>query len=234
MLKVTNLRAGYDDVSVLHDVSLEVTSGEVVALVGANGAGKSTAMRCLAGLLKPTGGSIRFLDEEIGGLPAAQVVARGLAYVPEGRRLFGKLSVRENLLLGAYLERQDRRVTERLDMVLTLFPRLKERLVQTAETMSGGEQQMLAIARGLMSMPKLLLVDEMSLGLMPSLVEKVMAAVLDIRKAGITVLLVEQMVQEALEIAHRGYVIQTGRMVQTGSAQELLDSEEVRRAYMGM
>ncbi len=234
MLKVTNLRAGYDDVSVLHDVSLEVTSGEVVALVGANGAGKSTAMRCLAGLLKPTGGSIRFLDEEIGGLPAAQVVARGLAYVPEGRRLFGKLSVRENLLLGAYLERQDRRVTERLDMVLTLFPRLKERLVQTAETMSGGEQQMLAIARGLMSMPKLLLVDEMSLGLMPSLVEKVMAAVLDIRKAGITVLLVEQMVQEALEIADRGYVLQSGRVVLSGAAAELLENPEVRRAYLGL
>ena len=234
MLKVTNLRAGYDDVSVLHDVSLEVTSGEVVALVGANGAGKSTAMRCLAGLLKPTGGSIRFLDEEIGGLPAAQVVARGLAYVPEGRRLFGKLSVRENLLLGAYLERQDRRVTERLDMVLTLFPRLKERLVQTAETMSGGEQQLLAIARGLMSMPKLLLVDEMSLGLMPSLVEKVMAAVLDIRKAGITVLLVEQMVQEALEIADRGYVLQSGRVVLSGAAAELLENPEVRRAYLGL
>ena len=234
MLKVTNLRAGYDDVSVLHDVSLEVTSGEVVALVGANGAGKSTAMRCLAGLLKPTGGSIRFLDEEIGGLPAAQVVARGLAYVPEGRRLFGKLSVRENLLLGAYLERQVRRVTERLDMVLTLFPRLKERLVQTAETMSGGEQQMLAIARGLMSMPKLLLVDEMSLGLMPSLVEKVMAAVLDIRKAGITVLLVEQMVQEALEIADRGYVLQSGRVVLSGAAAELLENPEVRRAYLGL
>ena len=234
MLKVTNLRAGYDDVSVLHDVSLEVTSGDVVALVGANGAGKSTAMRCLAGLLKPTGGSIRFLDEEIGGLPAAQVVARGLAYVPEGRRLFGKLSVRENLLLGAYLERQDRRVTERLDMVLTLFPRLKERLVQTAETMSGGEQQMLAIARGLMSMPKLLLVDEMSLGLMPSLVEKVMAAVLDIRKAGITVLLVEQMVQEALEIADRGYVLQSGRVVLSGAAAELLENPEVRRAYLGL
>ncbi len=234
MLKVTNLRAGYDEVSVLHDVSLEVRPGEVVALVGANGAGKSTLMRCLAGLLKPTEGSVRFLDEEIGGLPAAQVVARGLAYVPEGRRLFGKLSVRENLLLGAYLERQDQRVAERLDMVLSLFPRLKERLTQTAETMSGGEQQMLAIARGLMSMPKLLLVDEMSLGLMPALVEKVMAAVLDIRKAGITVLLVEQMVQEALEIADRGYVLQSGRIVLSGSASELLENPEVRRAYLGL
>lgn len=234
MLKVTNLRAGYDEVSVLHDVSLEVRPGEVVALVGANGAGKSTVMRCLAGLLKPTEGSVRFLDEEIGGLPAAQVVARGLAYVPEGRRLFGKLSVRENLLLGAYLERQDQRVAERLDMVLSLFPRLKERLTQTAETMSGGEQQMLAIARGLMSMPKLLLVDEMSLGLMPALVEKVMAAVLDIRKAGITVLLVEQMVQEALEIADRGYVLQSGRIVLSGSASELLENPEVRRAYLGL
>lgn len=234
MLKVSNLWAGYDEVSVLHDVTLEVHPGEVVALVGANGAGKSTMMRCLAGLLKPTGGSIQFLGEEIGGLPAAQVVARGLAYVPEGRRLFGKLSVRENLLLGAYLERRDHRVAEQLGMVLSLFPRLKERLTQTAETMSGGEQQMLAIARGLMSMPKMILVDEMSLGLMPSLVEKVMEAVQDIRRAGVTVLLVEQMVQEALEIADRGYVLQSGQIALSGSAAELLANPEVRRAYLGL
>jgi branched-chain amino acid transport system ATP-binding protein len=234
MLKVSNLWAGYDEVSVLHDVTLEVHPGEVVALVGANGAGKSTMMRCLAGLLKPTGGSIQFLGEEIGGLPAAQVVARGLAYVPEGRRLFGKLSVRENLLLGAYLERRDHRVAEQLGMVLSLFPRLKERLAQTAETMSGGEQQMLAIARGLMSMPKMILVDEMSLGLMPSLVEKVMEAVQDIRRAGVTVLLVEQMVQEALEIADRGYVLQSGQIALSGSAAELLANPEVRRAYLGL
>ena len=234
MLKVSNLWAGYDEVSVLHDVTLEVHPGEVVALVGANGAGKSTMMRCLAGLLKPTGGSIQFLGEEIGGLPAAQVVARGLAYVPEGRRLFGKLSVRENLLLGAYLERRDHRVAEQLGMVLSLFPRLKERLTQTAETMSGGEQQMLAIARGLMSMPKMILVDEMSLGLMPSLVEKVMEAVRDIRRAGVTVLLVEQMVQEALEIADRGYVLQSGQIALSGSASELLANPEVRRAYLGL
>jgi branched-chain amino acid transport system ATP-binding protein len=234
MLKVSNLWAGYDEVSVLHDVTLEVHPGEVVALVGANGAGKSTMMRCLAGLLKPTGGSIQFLGEEIGGLPAAQVVARGLAYVPEGRRLFGKLSVRENLLLGAYLERRDHRVAEQLGMVLSLFPRLKERLAQTAETMSGGEQQMLAIARGLMSMPKMILVDEMSLGLMPSLVEKVMEAVQDIRRAGVTVLLVEQMVQEALEIADRGYVLQSGQIALSGSASELLANPEVRRAYLGL
>ena len=234
MLKVSNLWAGYDEVSVLHDVTLEVHPGEVVALVGANGAGKSTMMRCLAGLLKPTGGSIQFLGEEIGGLPAAQVVARGLAYVPEGRRLFGKLSVRENLLLGAYLERRDHRVAEQLGMVLSLFPRLKERLTQTAETMSGGEQQMLAIARGLMSMPKMILVDEMSLGLMPSLVEKVMEAVQDIRRAGVTVLLVEQMVQEALEIADRGYVLQSGQIALSGSASELLANPEVRRAYLGL
>ena len=234
MLKVSNLWAGYDEVSVLHDVTLEVHPGEVVALVGANGAGKSTMMRCLAGLLKPTGGSIQFLGEEIGGLPAAQVVARGLAYVPEGRRLFGKLSVRENLLLGAYLERRDHRVAEQLGMVLSLFPRLKERLAQTAETMSGGEQQMLAIARGLMSMPKMILVDEMSLGLMPSLVEKVMEAVQDIRRAGVTVLLVEQMVQEALEIADRGYVLQSGQIALSGSAADLLANPEVRRAYLGL
>jgi branched-chain amino acid transport system ATP-binding protein len=234
MLKVSNLRAGYDDVAVLHHISLQVRPGEVVALVGANGAGKSTTMRCLSGLMRPWEGSISFCDEDVTGFPAASMVAKGLCYVPEGRRLFGKLSVRENLLLGAYLQKNEKEVEDRLEFVLSLFPRVKERLPQTAETMSGGEQQMLAIARGLMSMPKLVMIDEMSLGLMPSLVEKVMETIRDIKKAGITVFLVEQMVQDALEIADRGYVLQSGKIVLSGSAQELLASEEVQKAYLGM
>ena len=234
MLKVSNLRAGYDDVAVLHSLSFEIRSGEVVALVGANGAGKSTTMRCVAGLLRPWKGNISFCGEEVTGFPAASMVQKGLCYVPEGRRLFGKLSVRENLLLGAYLQRNEKEVKERLDFVLSLFPRVEERLSQMAETMSGGEQQMLAIARGLMSMPKLIMIDEMSLGLMPSLVEKVMETIKDIKKAGITVLLVEQMVQDALEIADRGYVLQSGKIVLEGAAKDLLASEEVQKAYLGM
>ncbi|MCF7935038.1 MAG: ABC transporter ATP-binding protein [Synergistales bacterium] len=234
MLEVSNLVAGYDEIAVLHGISLEVSDGEVVALVGSNGAGKTTTMRCISGLLKPRSGSITFAGEEIGGMPAAKVVGKGLAYVPEGRLLFGKLSIRENLELGAYLQRDRARIDERLDFVLTLFPRLKERLDQKAETMSGGEQQMVAIARGLMSMPRMLMIDEMSLGLMPSLVERVMQTVLEIKKTGITVFLVEQMVQDALEIADRGYVLQSGQIVLSGSASELLNSEEVRQAYMGM
>ncbi len=234
MLKVSNLRAGYDDVAVLHSLSFEIRPGEVVALVGANGAGKSTTMRCVAGLLRPWKGSVSFCGEEVAGLSAASMVQKGLCYVPEGRRLFGKLSVRENLLLGAYLQKNEKEVEERLDFVLSLFPRVKERLSQMAETMSGGEQQMLAIARGLMSMPKLIMIDEMSLGLMPSLVEKVMETIKDIKKAGITVLLVEQMVQDALEIADRGYVLQSGKIVLEGAAKDLLASEEVQKAYLGM
>ncbi|HOO63278.1 MAG TPA: ABC transporter ATP-binding protein [Synergistaceae bacterium] len=234
MLKVSNLRAGYDDVAVLYDLSFHVEPGEVVALVGANGAGKSTTMRCLSGLMRPWQGNISFCGEDVAGLPAASMVQKGLCYVPEGRRLFGKLSVRENLLLGAYLQKDEKEVEERLDFVLSLFPRVKERLSQTAETMSGGEQQMLAIARGLMSMPKLIMIDEMSLGLMPSLVEKVMETIKDIKKAGITVFLVEQMVQDALEIADRGYVLQSGKIVLEGAAGDLLASEEVQKAYLGM
>ena len=234
MLQVQDLHCAYDGVPVIHGISLEVNRGEIVAIVGANGAGKSTTMRTIAGLMHPVGGTIRFLGEDVSQVPANQMIRRGVSYVPEGRRLFAKLSVRENLELGAFAEKNRTAVNERLEEVFSLFPILKARSTQVAETMSGGEQQMCAIARGLMSRPQLLMLDELSLGLMPSLVEKVLEIVAEINRRGVTVLLVEQMVQEALEIAHRGYVIQTGRMVQTGSAQELLDSEEVRRAYMGM
>jgi branched-chain amino acid transport system ATP-binding protein len=234
ILSLRDVHAGYDGVPVVFGVSLEVMPGELVAVVGANGAGKSTTMRSIAGLNNPLQGTIRFEGRDISRLRAHQALALGISYVPEGRRLFAKLSVEENLSLGAYTEKSPAEIKRRLDEMLELFPILRDRARQTAETLSGGEQQMLAIARGLMSRPKLLMLDEMSLGLMPTLVEKMMETIVAINRRGVTVLLVEQMVQEALEIAHRGYVLQTGRVVHSGSAQELLDSEEIRRAYMGM
>lgn len=234
ILSLTDVHAGYDGVPVVFGVSLEVMPGELVAVVGANGAGKTTTMRSIAGLNNPLQGTIRFEGRDISRLRAHQTLALGISYVPEGRRLFAKLSVEENLSLGAYTEKSDAEIKRRLDEMLELFPILRDRARQTAETLSGGEQQMLAIARGLMSRPKLLMLDEMSLGLMPTLVEKMMETIVAINRRGVTVLLVEQMVQEALEIAHRGYVLQTGRVVLTGSAKELLDSEEIRRAYLGM
>jgi len=234
ILSLIDVHAGYDEVPVVFGVSLEVMPGELVAVVGANGAGKSTTMRAIAGLNNPLQGAIRFEGRDISRLRAHQTLALGISYVPEGRRLFAKLSVEENLSLGAYTEKSPAEIKRRLDEMLELFPILRDRARQTAETLSGGEQQMLAIARGLMSRPKLLMLDEMSLGLMPTLVEKMMETIVAINRSGMTVLLVEQMVQEALEIAHRGYVLQTGRIVQSGTAKELLDSEEIRKAYMGM
>jgi branched-chain amino acid transport system ATP-binding protein len=234
MLAVDDIHCAYDNVPVVFGISLEVAEGEVVAIVGANGAGKSTTMRSIAGLMHPVRGAIRFQGEDITRLPAHATLARGISYVPEGRRLFAKLTVRENLELGAFTEKRREAIDERLDEVYRLFPVLKERTAQTAETLSGGEQQMCAIARGLMSRPRLLMLDELSLGLMPTLVEKVLEAVVEINRRGTTVLLVEQMVQEALEIATRGYVLQTGRVVQSGTARELLDSEAVRKAYLGL
>jgi branched-chain amino acid transport system ATP-binding protein len=234
MLRVSDIHCGYDHVPVIFGASLEVVAGELVAIVGANGAGKSTTMRTIAGLMHPTKGSITFLGEDITTTPAHQTLRKGISYVPEGRRLFAKLTVRQNLELGAFAEKDRRVVDERLEDIYALFPLLRERDRQTAETLSGGEQQMCAIARGLMSGPRLLMLDELSLGLMPALVEKVINAVVEINRRGTTVLLVEQMVQEALEVADRGYVIQTGRIVQSGPARKLLESEEVRRAYLGM
>ncbi len=234
ILSLADVHAGYDGVPVVFGVTMEVMAGELVAVVGANGAGKTTTMRSIVGLNNPLAGVIRFAGRDISRLRAHQTLALGISYVPEGRRVFAKLSVEQNLLLGAYTEKSKAEIKRRLEEMLELFPVLRERSSQTAETLSGGEQQMLAIARGLMSRPKLLLLDEMSLGLMPALVEKMMETIVAINKSGVTVLLVEQMVQEALEIAHRGYVLQSGRVVHTGSAQELLDSEDIRRAYMGM
>ena len=234
MLRINDIHCAYDNVPVIFGASLEVEEGELVAIVGANGAGKSTIMRSIAGLMHPVQGTIAFQGEDITRMPAHRTLLKGISYVPEGRRLFSKLTVRQNLELGAFTEKDRRIVEERLEETFELFPILKERSSQTAETLSGGEQQMCAIARGLMSKPRLLMLDELSLGLMPSLVEKVLAAVVQINQRGTTVLLVEQMVQEALEIASRGYVIQTGRVVQQGPAHELLESDEVKKAYLGM
>lgn len=234
MLEVKNIHCAYDSVPVIHGISIEVNEGEMVAIIGANGAGKSTMMRTIAGLMHPVKGTISFMGEDITGVSASRAVKRGLSYVPEGRRLFSKLTVRENLELGSFAIKDRKAIDERLEEMYDLFPILKDRRGQIAETLSGGEQQMCAIARGLMSSPKLVLLDELSLGLQPSLVEKVFEAVTEINKRGVTILLVEQMVQEALEIAKRGYVIQTGVVVLSGTSQELLCSDEVRKAYMGM
>ena len=234
ILKVADLYAGYDGIPVVFGVSLEVMPGELVAIVGANGAGKTTTMRTISGLSHPLKGQILFEGSDISRLAAHQILKLGISYVPEGRRIFAKLSVEKNLDLGAYTEDSQAEVRRRLEEILEIFPLLGERSKQIAETLSGGEQQMLAIARGLMSKPKLLMLDEMSLGLMPSMVEKMMETISAINRAGTTVLLVEQMVQEALEIARRGYVIQTGKIVHSGSARELLESEEIRKAYLGM
>lgn len=234
MLEVKEIHCGYDGAPVIRGLSLEVNEGEIVAILGANGAGKSTTMRTICGLMHPEKGQILFRGEDITRSPASENIRKGISYIPEGRRLFPKLSVRENLELGAFTVTDRAVIEERLEEMFTIFPKLKARSSQTAETLSGGEQQMCAIARGLMSGPKLIMLDELSLGLMPSLVEKVFETVELINRQGITVLLVEQMVQEALEIATRGYVLQTGRVVHSGTARELLDSDEVKKAYMGM
>lgn len=234
MLEVKEIHCGYDGAPVIRGLSLEVNEGEIVAILGANGAGKSTTMRTICGLMHPEKGQILFRGEDISRSPASENIRKGISYIPEGRRLFPKLSVRENLELGAFTVTDRAVIEERLEEMFTIFPKLKARSSQTAETLSGGEQQMCAIARGLMSGPKLIMLDELSLGLMPSLVEKVFETVELINRQGITVLLVEQMVQEALEIATRGYVLQTGRVVHSGTARELLDPDEVKKAYMGM
>jgi len=234
MLRVKSITAGYGEVPVLTDVSLEVNRGEVVALVGSNGAGKSTLLRVISGLVPATSGTIELENRRIEQMPSHEIVAMGVAHVLEGRRLFGRLSVMDNLLLGAYTRRFEEEIGETLQAVLTMFPRLDERRNQTSETLSGGEQQMLAIARGLMCRPNLLMLDEPSLGLMPLFVKVVFDAVRRIREEGVTVLLVEQNVRLALRVADRAYVLQTGRIVAEGTGKELLRSNMVRKAYLGM
>ena len=233
MLKVKNLKVGYGNLPVIFDFSFEVRQGEVVSILGSNGAGKSTLIKTISGLLKPTAGEIEFMGERIDNIPAYKIVEKGISHVPEGRQVFGKMSIKDNLLLGAFIIRSEAEKAKKIREVYELFPILKDREHQKAETLSGGEQQMLAIARGLMSNPKLIMIDEMSLGLAPVLVEKVMES-LNVIKDKVTVLLVEQKVQEALEIANRGYVLQNGRLVIEGTGEELLESDIVQKAYLGL
>jgi len=236
MLRIRNLEAGYGKLRVLRGVSLHVDTGEIVIIIGANGAGKSTLLKTVAGVLRPRGGNVDFLDRAMHGQMAETVVSRGCVLVPEGRQLFGTLTVRENLLLGAYLQvRGGRRraLHERLEEVHELFPRLKERGDQLAGTLSGGEQQMAAIARALMARPRLIMMDEPSMGLAPLIVERIFETIQRFPELGITVLLVEQNARASLGIAHRGYVLETGRVVLSGTCEELLDNHDVQRAYLG-
>ena len=234
MLEVEGLAVGYGDLLAIQDVSFNVQKGEVVSLIGSNGSGKSTLLRTISGLLRPRKGTIRLEGEPIHVVPPYDIVRKGIAMVPEGRQLFGRLSVWDNLLLGAYgLGSQDE-IGAALDDVVKLFPWLPGRKSQRAETLSGGEQQQVAIARGLMSRPSLLMLDEPSLGIMPKLVTEMFETIHEIRKKGVTVLLVEQNVFEALSISDRAYVLQTGRIVLQGKGEDLLHSDLVRQAYLGM
>lgn len=234
LLSVRGVTAYYDDFQALWGVDLDVREGEVVTLLGANGAGKSTTLRVISGLLRPASGSVWFDGQDITGVPAHRIVELGIAHVPEGRQLFPMMSVEENLLLGRRIPRVRARRQEHLARMVELFPILGERRRQIAGTLSGGEQQMLAIARALMSEPRLLLLDEPSLGLAPRVTEEVFAAVRAIAAQGVTVLLVEQNVLEALEISDRGYVIEHGRIVRAGSASELARDSAIREAYLGL
>ncbi len=235
MLVVDKLSVSYDEAPALRQVSLEVKQGELVAIIGANGAGKSTLLKAIAGLLQPDSGSIQFQGQELVGRPPYEIVRMGLALTPEGRRLFSRMSVYENLLVGATPNRDQEARQALMKEVFDLFPRLKERQKQKAGTLSGGEQQMLAIGRSLMSQPRLLMLDEPSLGLMPLLVDQILETLQRLnQERGMTILLVEQNVREALEIAHRGYVLQSGRIVAEDEAQALLRSDLVRRAYLGI
>jgi len=236
MLRVQNLRASYGNLEVLRNISLHVDPGEIVVLIGANGAGKSTLLNTIAGLLRPRGGKVVFQGREIQSLPACQIVLRGISLVPEGRQLFGPMTVMENLALGGYsLRRKEKkqRFQQKLEEVWKLFPILNERRSQPAGTLSGGEQQMLAVGRALMSRPNLLLLDEPSMGLAPIVAREIFTAVERLRDDGTTILLVEQNARAALSIANRGYVLEVGMIVAEGKSEELLSSKEIVRAYLG-
>jgi branched-chain amino acid transport system ATP-binding protein len=234
LLKITDLDVAYGDVQVLWGVSLEIFAGEMIALVGSNGAGKSTLLATISGLLRPRSGSIAFAGEPIAGASTRHIVDLGIAHVPEGRRLFPAMSVKDQLLLGAFRRNDRAAVLEDLQHVLDLFPRVRERLSAIAGTLSGGEQQMVAIGRALMARPRLLMIDELSLGLAPVVVESLVEILARVNSEGTTVLIVEQDVQTALELATRGYVLETGYMTLSGPAGDLLKDERVRRAYLGI
>jgi branched-chain amino acid transport system ATP-binding protein len=234
MLKVHNIKVLYGGIPALHDVFFEVQRGELVSLVGANGAGKTTVLKTVVGAISPASGNIEFEGQDITGKNSAEIVRSGITYVPEGRHIFGPLTVEENLLLGAFTITSRDEIERRMDEVYGLFPTLKDRHRQKGETLSGGEQQMLAIGRGLMARPKLLMLDEPSLGLMPKLVTGVLEAISLLKDEGHTILLVEQNVREALELADRGYILQTGRTIHTGQGRDLLDSDMVKKAFLGL
>ncbi|MBI2247369.1 MAG: ABC transporter ATP-binding protein [Armatimonadetes bacterium] len=233
LLHVEDLHVYYGQIHALKGISLEVNAGEIVTLIGANGAGKSTTLKTISGLLRPREGRISLAGEDLAFVPPHEIAARGVVQVPEGRRIFGSLSVRENLMMGAYARTDAKAIQTDMERVFALLPRLKERIDQVAGTLSGGEQQMLAIGRGLMALPKVLLLDEPSMGLAPVLVEQIFDTIAGINQQGTTVLLVEQNAYMALQIAHQGYVLQTGEIVLSGTAKELQANEEVKRAYLG-
>ena len=232
MLEVRDLHVYYGKIHALKGISLQVAQGEIVALLGNNGAGKTTTLKTISGLLRPRSGEVRLEDRVIHDLPPHAIVARGVAHSPEGRKVFNRLTVTENLEMGAYL-RRDAGVREDMERVFALFPRLKERRLQVAGTLSGGEQQMLAIGRALMARPRILLLDEPSMGLAPILVEQIFETVVDINRQGTTILLVEQNAAIALSVAHRAYVLETGNIALEGGAAELSEHPEVQRAYLG-
>jgi len=234
MLKVSEIEVRYSGVPIIHNVSLEVNRGELVSVVGSNGAGKSTLLKTIAGALHPAKGSIQFEKKEISRFSTPDIVREGITYIPEARLIFGPLTVEENLEIGAYILNDEEEMKKNLDDVYHLFPRLAERRLQLGGTLSGGEQQMLAIGRGLMSSPKLLMLDEPSLGLMPRLVDEMLEAVDKLKNARKTILLVEQKVRECLELSDRGYVLQTGRTIHTGTGKELLNAEVIRKAFLGL
>ena len=233
MLKINDMNVYYGAIHALKGISLEINEGEIVTLIGANGAGKSTTLRTISGLLKPKTGTIEFEGKNIAGMPAQNIVKAGISQVPEGRRVFAEMTVMENLELGAFIRKDKAGIANDLKMVFERFPRLEERVNQQAGTLSGGEQQMLAMGRALMSRPRLLLLDEPSMGLAPLLIREIFSIIQDINKAGTTVLLVEQNANMALSIANRAYVLETGRITLSGDAKELAASEEVRKAYLG-
>jgi branched-chain amino acid transport system ATP-binding protein len=233
ILQVKDLQVHYGGIHALRGVSLEVPQGQVVALIGANGAGKTTTLRAISKMLRPSAGAIRFQDDDVTKLPSHALVARGMAHAPEGRGIFLNLTVRENLELGAYLRTDKAGIQADADKAYGLFPILAERRNQVSGTLSGGEQQMLAVARALMSRPQLMLLDEPSLGLAPQVVERIFSVLRDVNASGVALLLVEQNAHKALQLAHRAYVLETGNVVMTGTGKELLASPEVRKAYLG-
>ena len=233
MLEVKDLQVFYGMIQAIKGISFEVNEGETVALIGANGAGKTTTLHTITGLLSPIKGSVVFEGKEITKVPAHKIVSLGMAHVPEGRRVFAQLSVYQNLKMGAYTRKDKAEIDEMLETVYKRFPRLKERQNQMAGTLSGGEQQMLAMGRALMSKPKIVLLDEPSMGLSPILVNEIFDIIQSLNKAGTTVLLVEQNAKKALSIADRAYVLETGRIVQSGDAQVLLNDESIKKAYLG-